>query len=217
MDVKFNSLFSLDKTVDLNSSYHLDNVDNKLNKINTNYDINNSDNINLDPRIREKPLILNYDKNELIYQELLDKRQYGSLPVTLISGRPCDTSSCNYDKQLCDSAGWTNVLKDVPISCDNDFMPQGVNGNPNRYINNIDVESRLLNIDYNNQKCGKKNFKNTDSKALKCFNDNLLKNDSLNITNSTTYKHNPKNNRQCKTVSQPIFNQSSKRITNLDW
>ena len=85
------------------------------------------------------------------------------------------------------------------------------------YINNIDVESRLLNIDYNNQKCGKKNFKNTDSKALKCFNDNLLKNDSLNITNSTIYKHNPKNNRQCKTASKPIFNQSSKRITNLDW
>jgi len=181
------------------------------------YYIGEIDNINLDPRIRETPLILN-DNDDNLYQDILEKRQYGNLPVTIISGRPCSTSLCELNNRPCDKGGWTEVINDIPITCENDFSPNASKGNPNKIINNIDVESRLFNMDYLVDKCGKKTFKNKETTQLNCYK-NTLNTDSLNHTPHyyIPNKHNIKNNNQCKTQFSPRFNQSSKRINTVNW
>ena len=56
MNSKFNSLFDNENKIDL--------------KLNNYYNINNNDNINLDPRIRDNTLILNYSDKEIENQKL---------------------------------------------------------------------------------------------------------------------------------------------------
>ena len=203
MEVKFNSLFDNDKVA--------------TNKF---YNINNTDNIGLDPRIKENTLILNYTEGEIEYQKLLNDRRYGNLPVTIISGRPCSTSLANSNK-FCESSGRPEILKEIPLTCDNDYIPSGHRGNPKRYIENIDIESRLLNMDYKrqNDSCGTKNFKETNLKSLKCHKDNVLLGDSIKFNyNTKNTIHDPKSNKQCKVyIDEPMFNQSSKRMDTIPW
>lgn len=204
MNVKFNSLFQ-----DVPSGKY--------------YDLKQNDDIGLDPRIKENPLILNYDKDNLEYQNYLDERRYGSLPVTLISGRPCSTQLCTSNK-FCDSSGRPQILERVPLTCDNDFLPSAQKGNPARYSENIDLESRLLNMDYKTQNsgCGTKNFKEKNSKSMVCFKDSGLLSDRLSFDKNKTFKHDKKNNRQCKKYIPDLgfgsgIGASSKRINNVNW
>ena len=205
MDVKFNSLFKNEDIIDV--------------ELNNFYDIISVDDVNLDSRIKQNPLILNYSDEELEKNKLLSERRYGNLPVTIIAGRPCSTSLCTSNK-FCESSGEPEILYDPPLTCNNDFAPQGQKGNNKRYIENIDVESRLFNMDYKatNKNCGKKEFKNKNLTSLNCFNDVLL-GDNVNFNYaSKSYKHNPKNNSACKkTYDRPLFNYSSKRIDTVDW
>jgi len=204
MNSKFNSLFDNENKIDL--------------KLNNYYNINNNDNINLDPRIRNNTLILNYSDKEIENQKLLNDRRYGSLPVTIIQGRPCSTSLCTSNK-FCDSSGKPEILYDAPLTCNNDFVPQGIRGDNKKYINNIDIESRLLNIDYKvkNKSCGTKDFKEPKLKSLKCFKDDALLGDSISF-NKKSFKQEPKNNNHCnKSYNEPLFNYSSKRIDTISW
>ena len=204
MDVKFNSLFDYENKVEF--------------KLNNYYNVSNQDEFNIDPRIKENPLILNYSDEEIEHQKLLNDRRYGTLPVTIIAGRPCSTSLCSSDK-FCDSSGRPEILYDAPLSCENDFMPNGIGGNIKRYIENIDVESRLLNMDYKkqNESCGTKKFKEPKLKSLKCFKDTTLLGDNVNF-NKPSYIHKPKDNKQCSSsYDMPLFNESSKRINSVNW
>jgi len=205
MDVKFNSLFNNEDTIDV--------------ELNNFYDVTSVDDVNLDTRIKQTPLILNFSDEELEKNKLLSERRYGNLPVTIIGGRPCSTSLCTSNK-FCESSGEPEILYDPPLTCNNDFAPQGQKGSNKRYIENIDVESRLFNMDYKakNKNCGNKEFKNKNLSSLNCFNDVLL-GDSVNFNYaSKSYKHNPKNNSACKlTYDRPLFNNSSKRIDTVDW
>lgn len=201
MDTTFNSLFSYD--------------DIKNNNV---YDINKVDDIGLDERIKKNPLILNYYDEDLEYMKNLNDRRFGNLPVTLIPPRPCSTSLCTSNK-FCDSGGKPEILHDVPLSCENDFSPQGQKGNPKRYIANIDAESRLLNIDYitRNNTCGSKKLKNPNLKSLDCFKDGIFLTDVLKFKDKS-FKHDPKSNKQCKIYIEDLqFNNSSKRIDNIPW
>ena len=206
MDVKFNSLFNNEAIIDV--------------ELNNFYDINKLDNVNLDSRIKENPLILNFSDDELEKAKILNERRYGNLPVTIIPGRPCSTSLCTSNK-FCESSGEPEILFDPPITCKNDFSPQGQKGNTKRYIENIDVESRLFNMDYKakNKNCGKKDFKQTNVSSLNCFSDNVLLGDKVDFNYITkSFKHNPKKNSACKlTYDRPLFNESSKRIDNVEW
>jgi len=205
MDVKFNSLFNNEDTIEV--------------ELNNFYDVTSVDDVNLDTRIKQTPLILNFSDEELKQNKLLSERRYGNLPVTIISGRPCATSLCTSNK-FCESSGDPEILYDPPLTCKNDFAPQGQKGNNKRYIENIDVESRLFNMDYKatNKNCGKKDFKDKKLASLSCF-DNVLLGDNVNFNYaSKSYKHNPKNNNACKlTYDRPLFNYSSKRIDTVDW
>ena len=205
METKFNSLFNNEETIEV--------------ELNNYYDVTSVDDVNLDIRIIKTPLILNYNDEELKQNKLLSERRYGNLPVTIISGRPCPTSLCTSNK-FCESSGTPEILYDPPLTCQNDFAPQGQKGSNKRYIENIDVESRLFNMDYKatNKNCGRKDFKDKKLTSLSCFDDVLL-GDNVNFNYaSKSYKHNPKNNSACKkTYDRPLFNNSSKRIDTVDW
>jgi hypothetical protein len=206
MESKFNSLFDNEDTIDV--------------ELNNYYDVTSLDNVNLDTRIINNPLILNFSDEELEKNKLLNERRYGSLPVTIISGRPCATSLCTSNK-FCESSGNPEILFEPPLTCKNDFSPQGQKGNNKRYIENIDIEARLFNMDYKatNKHCGKKDFKDKNISALNCFKDSVLLGDKVDFNYATkSYKHNPKKNSACKlTYDRPLFNNSSKRIDTVDW
>ena len=201
MDIKFNSLFNNENNIDIKPTNY--------------YNINKQDDINLDNRIKENSLIINFSEDELNRHNLLNNRNYGNLPVTLISGRPCSTSLCNSNK-FCDSGGKVEILKEITLSCDNDFMPQSERPHPKRYLQNMDIESRLKNIDYKTHNCGKKQFKEKDLKSLDCFKDKLI-NDSVIFKDRGNTKHTGIN-QQCNIkLNNAIFNNSSKRIDNINW
>ena len=194
MDVKFNSLFN-----EVSSGKF--------------YDISESDNIGLDPRIKENALILNYDKQDLNYQQYLDNRRYGNLPVTVISGRPCSTQLCTSNK-FCESTGLPHVFHKIPFSCNNDFLPNANTGNVDKYMENIDIEARLFNIDHKQKKegCGSKEFKSNSLDKNSCY--------KFNDTTPTIQKNfkNDKPNNQCdRYIPELGFGQSSKRITTENW
>ena len=195
MDIKFNSLFD---DVIINKNL---------------YSIDNEDNIGLDHRIKENTLILNNnEQNE--YHKILETRRFGNLPVSIISGRPCSTSLCNSNK-FCESLGRPEILYDVPLTCDNDYSPQGQKANPKRYIQNIDIESRLLNMDYKiqNEACGSgKEFKEKNLKSLDCFK-NTFFNDTINFNNKIS-----ENAKLCNVyIDKPAFDESTKRIDAISW
>jgi hypothetical protein len=196
MDIKFNSLFD-------------DVIPNK-----NLYSIDNEDNIGLDPRIKENSLILNNnEQNE--YHKILEARRFGNLPVAIISGRPCSASLCTSNK-FCESSGRPEILYDIPLTCENDYYPQGQKANQKRYIQNIDVESRLLNMDYKvqNESCSGsgKEFKEKNLKSLDCFK-NTFFNDTINFNNKIS-----ENTKLCNVyIDKPAFDESTKRIDAISW
>ena len=194
MDIKINSLF--DKVIPNNNLYSVD----------------NEDNIGLDPRIKENSLILN-NIEEDAYHKILETRRFGNLPVSIISGRPCSTSLCSSNK-FCESSGRPTILYDIPLTCDNDYSPQGQKAHPKRYIANIDVESRLLNMDYKvqNDACNGKEFKEKNLESLDCFKNTFI-NNSVNFNNKVS-----NNAKQCNVyIDKPKFDESTKRIDTVLW
>lgn len=201
MDIKFNSLF------DSNSETSL--------KPDNYYNVNNIDQFLLDERIKNTGYILNFDKQKLDIHNAIHSRSVSNLPVTLLSGRPCSTSLCTSNK-FCDSSGNPEILHDPPITCENDFMPQG-KGHPKRILQNIDVESKLRNIDYTQNKCGEKKKKDPNMQSNKCFTNTFNKdNVSQTIINKKFIK--PLSNPHCNTIiDRPLFNMSSKRLYTIKW
>jgi hypothetical protein len=186
-------------------------------EISDHYKIDSVDDIGLDERIKKNPLILNFYDKDLEYLQNISKRNFSNLPVTHISPRPCATSLCSSDK-FCDSAGKPEIINDISLKCDNDFIPNGTKGTISKYFSNIDIESRLFNIDYyqQNEKCSKK-LKNPGLKSLNCYKDNILLRDTL-INNDNSYKHDKKNNTNCdKYIEDELFNMPSKRIDTVYW
>tara|TARA_Y100000591_G_scaffold331568_1_gene365891 strand:+ start:3071 stop:3655 length:585 start_codon:yes stop_codon:yes gene_type:complete len=194
MDVKFNSLFN-----EVSSGNY--------------YDVSYTDNIGLDPRIKENTLILNYDEEDLNYQRYLDNRRYGDLPVTVISGRPCSTQLCTSTK-FCESTGLPYVFHKVPSNCNNDFLPNATSGNVDKYMQNIDIEARLFNIDYKQKKdgCGGKEYKSNELDKNSCY--NFKENTTIVPKN---FKNEKPNNQCDKYIPNLGFGKSSKRITNENW
>jgi len=182
------------------------------------YKIKSVDNIGLDERIKKTPLILNFYDKDLEYLQNISKRNFSNMPVTHISPRSCSTSLCSSNK-FCDSSGTPELINEVALKCDNDFLPNGVKGTTNKYFSNIDVESRLFNIDYykQNEKCGNKKLKNENLQSLNCYKDNIFLRDTI-LDKDKSYKHDKKNNINCDNyISTELFNMTSKRINNVLW
>ena len=215
MEVKFNSLF--DSQFNENSAEY--------------YGINRKDDM-----LELNDLILTFDKEKLKATNDLAKRNFGNVPNYLLSGRSCSTSLCTSNK-YCDSSGWPEVFKDTSDKCNLYFSPNSDKSDPYTYIKNIDLESRLKNVDYNNNKCNykKKDFKlcnkndkrcEENMKNLECYGD-ILSNDNFNININTTNERNSSNssnNSNClknndidSELIKNKYEQPTKRINVIPW
>ena len=211
MDVKFNSLF--DSQFNENSAEY--------------YGINRTDDI-----LELNDLILTFDKEKIKANNYLEKRNFGNAPNYLLSGRSCSTSLCSSNK-YCDSSGWPEVFKDTSDKCNLYFSPNSDKSEPYTYFKNIDLESRLKNVDYNNNKCNyiKKDFKlcnkndkncEENMKILDCY-DDILRNDNFNININNTNERNSSNSNCLKNndinseLFKNKFEQSTKQINVIPW
>ena len=131
MEVKFNSLF-----------------DNYIEQENTNYYMVDTQ----DSTLLLSNLVLGEDLAKSRAVEILGKRNYGNFPNYLLSGRPCATRGCPPEK-FCDSSGWPESTTIVPEnSCDMPFAPNSQRGDPNLWARNIELETKLFNMDYKDSK-----------------------------------------------------------------
>jgi len=160
MDIKFNSLFDNDNFTQSDTDQRLiDSIDESL-------IINN--------------LILQADEQKKAGIKLLEDRQFGDQPVRLLSGRPCSTSLCSSGK-FCESAGWPEMrIFKRADPCSIPIAPNSSRGDPDIYLNNIEIEAKLKNIDYLDSKCQLKNpkndscSKNPDRCALRCHKNAIM-------------------------------------------
>ena len=156
MDIKFNSLFDQDDSDNSGDLYSVDNVDTTLLLSN---------------------LVLSEDIGKRKAVEKLEDRTFGNYPNYLLSGRPCATRGCPPEK-FCDSSGWPTSKTFVPENkCAMPFAPNSSRGDPNIHGRNIDVESKLYNIDFIDSKCHLNKHKedpckdNPDTCVLGCHRD----------------------------------------------
>ena len=123
---------------------------------------------NLYPVIRQDELLgsteldLKFEKEKIKNNIKLHDRNFGNANNYILDGRSCATSLCTSGK-FCDSGGWPEIFTPTIKQCDNYFIPQG-RGEPQKYAQNIDVESRVHNMDYKINKCGNKTYKD----GVKC-------------------------------------------------
>ena len=151
MDVKFNSLF-----------------DNQVEQENTDQYLIGTQ----DTTLLLSNLVLQMDEEKTQAVEKLESRQFGSYPNYILSGRPCSARQCSSGK-FCESSGWPEspVFK-RENTCEMPVSPNSSRGDPNIYIENIDIEAKLRNIDYVDNKCHLKKPKeepcSDDSNSGKC-------------------------------------------------
>ena len=153
MDVVFNSLF--DSELDPEDSLYY-----PTNKHDTTLLLSN--------------MVFQEDEGKRKGIEALEKRQFGTHANYILSGRPCSAGLCSSGK-FCDSGGWPESPKFKRENpCEMPFSPNSSRGDPSIWIDNIDIEAKLRNIDYVNSKCHIKQYKeapcanNPDRCALKC-------------------------------------------------
>ena len=163
MDVKFNSLF-----------------DNQISQNETDYYLKDS----IDKTLLLNKLILSEDLLKTKGVETIETRQFGNYPNYLLSGRPCATRGCPPEK-FCESSGWPeNPVYQPSNPCEMPIAPNSQRGDPNLWARNIDLETKLFNMDYIDSKCHLKKHKenpcerNPESCALKCHK-NLVASDYM--------------------------------------
>lgn len=164
METKFNSLF--DQQFDINSSdyYSVKKVDDTLL-------LNN--------------LLLTFDEQKLENNVKLFERNFGDSKNYRLGPRPCSTRHASSDK-FCDNPGIPEVYEGKINKCSNYFTPNSQIGDRSQYLKNIDLESRIRKVDYNDSKCNEKQRKPNlcDSEDENCVmncNKNFFTNDSIEV------------------------------------
>ena len=187
-------------------------------------------------------LVLKFDKNKMRGNIILHERNFGNGNSYILDGRPCSTSLCSSGK-FCESSGWPELFDPNINQCDNYFLPQSGRGEPRKYLQNIDIESRVRNIDYKINKCefnypkkGTQCKQGDDKCQLNCYK-HLLKRDhrvSGLQNNNSKYETSRKSveaNRQkiieskknfCKPIKNAgsmefLVDQPTKRINTVQW
>lgn len=188
-------------------------------------------------------LVLKFDKNKMRENVILYERNFGNGNAYILDGRPCSTSLCSSGK-FCESSGWPELFDPKINQCDNYYLPQAGRGEPRKYLQNIDIESRVRNIDHKINKCEfnypKKEAQcNPDDKEcqLNCYK-HLLKRDfrtsGLQNNNNSKYetaRQSVEANRKkfdeskknfCKPIKDTgsmefLVDQPTKRINTVQW
>ena len=121
-----------------------------------------------DPLVQHHPfLICNYKKNDENNNRLYDRVFPANNLPNLLDPRFQSVSLCDYKMnpsipKVEDVDNTFTVLEQSkPYNCSVPLTSG--RADPNQYFNNIDVESRLKRIDYKDNKCFTKDYKNKDS------------------------------------------------------
>jgi hypothetical protein len=161
MEVKFNSLFNNHVDSQSNTQHYL--VDTQ------------------DEALDLTRLVLGEDIGKRHAIEKLEERNFGNYPNYILSGRPCATRGCPPEK-FCESSGWPESPVFKPKNpCEMPFSPNSQRGDPNLWARNIEMESKLRNIDFIDSKCHLKMHKedpcakNPESCTLSCHINKLAK------------------------------------------
>ena len=169
MEPKFNSLF--DNEFDENNEADF-------------YPINKQDDTYITSNI-----LLTFDREKLSYNDIINQRNYGDSKDYRLGPRPCSTRHSSSNK-FCDHPGLPEVYEEKTDKCTKYFMPNSSIGNRKQYIRNIDLEHKILQMDYKDSKCNNKQIKddmcdpNDPNCALSC--DTILfKNDKFDIQRNT--------------------------------
>jgi hypothetical protein len=213
--------------------------DNQIDPILSNlYPVSREDNV-----LGLTELVLKYDKQKMQSNIILHDRNFGNANSYILDGRPCSTSLCTSGK-FCDSSGWPELFDETINPCDNYFTPQAGRGEPRKYLQNIDIESRVRNIDYKVSKCHLNYHKDgakcdpQDSKCqLNCHKELLKRDHKINefkTDNDSPYeiaRMNVESNRQraqeskmksCEPIKdnsnmRMLVNQPTKRRNTIPW
>ena len=164
MDIVFNSLFDSELDSEDSLYYPVDKYDTTLLLSN---------------------LVFQEDVDKQKGIEALEKRQFGTHANYILSGRPCSAGLCSSGK-FCDSGGWPeSPTFKLTNPCEMPLAPNSGRGDPSIWIDNIDIEAKLRNIDYIDNKCHVKKYKeapcanNPDRCALKCHKNMIAKDNAL--------------------------------------
>lgn len=188
-------------------------------------------------------LVLKFDENKIRGNIILNNRNFGNGNSYILDGRPCSTSLCSSSK-FCESSGWPELFDPSINQCDNYYLPQAVRGEPRKYLQNIDIESRVRNIDYKINKCEfnypkkgsqckpddkdcqlncYKHIVNKDMRVSGLLNNNTSKYETARKSiEANRKKINESKKNFCKPIKNVgsmnmVVNQPTKRINTVEW
>ena len=173
-------------------------------------------------------ILLTFDEQKLHADEVLSQRNFGDSKDYRLGPRPCSTRHASSDK-FCEYPGLPEVYEEKKDKCRKTFMTNTSIGDRSQYLRNIDLEHKILQMDFNDSKCDNKKSKedmcseNDPNCSLSCEN-NILRKDRLTVKRS---QGNPiENNRlYCNAMNQS-FNQikndfltfrPTKRKNTINW
>ena len=212
MEPKFNSLFDNDNDYDSVNEvgfYPIDKVD--------------------DTQITST-ILLTFDKQKLAENEVLSERNFGDSKDYRLGPRSCSTRHASSNK-FCDYPGLPEVYEKKKDKCKKYFMPNSSIGDRSQYLRNIDLEHKILQMDYNDSKCDNKKSKedmcnpNDPKCSLSCEN-NIFKKDKMSVNRQTGQNIVLENNRlycnamksNFKQIKNDFFTyQPTKRKNTINW
>lgn len=133
-------------------------------------------------------IMLTFDKRKLNENKILTERNFGDSKDYRLGPRPCSTRHASSDK-FCEYPGLPEVYEEKKDKCKRTFMGNSSIGDRSQYLRNIDIEHKILQMDYKDSKCNNKKTKedicseNDPNCTLSCEN-NILKKDRLKINKS---------------------------------
>ena len=180
MEVKFNSLF-----------------DNEMNENDEEYYSVNS----VDTTLLLNNLILTFDRKSNEENLMLFERNFGNSKNYRLGPRSCSTRHASSDK-FCEHPGLPEVYEEPIDKCKQYFMPNSSIGDRNQYLRNIDLEARILKMDYKDSKCDNKSYKDdmcnqNDGNCILNCGQNIFKNDNFDGNNSSKNSPTENNKKYC--------------------
>ena len=201
METQFNSLFNDDLTFDPENSeyYHVGKKDDTL---------------------LTHTILLTFDKQSLKENIELSDRNFSDTNNYRLGPRSCSTRHASSNK-FCDYPGMPEVYEKNKDEHQSYFMPNSSIGDRNIYLNNIDIENRLLNRDFQDNKCDTRKYNKDicDMNDKKCLLNREKKIFEKNVIDYLQEQNNKNNKPKCGFNSNKDFviNEPTKRRDIMNW
>ena len=152
-------------------------------------------------------IMLTFDKRKLNENKILTERNFGESKDYRLGPRPCSTRHASSDK-FCEYPGLSEVYEEKKDKCKRTFMANSSIGDRSQYLRNIDIENKILQMDYKDSKCNNKKSKedicsDNDPNCILSCEKNIFKKDRLQVDKSQS---NPITNNKlyCNTINKNL-------------